>query len=104
MHHPPDDAADGSTGAALHCEFSEPPSANIEAARRFGAWPQNDEETDYVNGSVQMARKYHTNTHNLISREVPERWLVTDALKMATEWVIPEEDPAARAQAMPTAT
>ena len=24
MHHPPDDAADGSTGAALHCEFSLP--------------------------------------------------------------------------------
>jgi hypothetical protein len=75
MHHPPDDAPDGSTGAALHNEFSMPPSANERAAERFGPWPKFEpypSEADYHAGTEQM--KY--------------------ALRLATEWIIPEEDPA----------
>ena len=75
MHHPPGDAADGSTGAALHCEFSAPASANERAADRFGPWPVFEpypSEADYHAGTKQMAH----------------------ALTMAREWIIPEVDPA----------
>ena len=75
MHHPPDDAPDGSTGAALHAQFSMPPTANETAALRFGPWPTAKpypHEEDYHAGTMQMEH----------------------ALRLATEWIIPEVDPA----------
>jgi phosphonoacetate hydrolase len=75
MHHPPGPAADGSTGAALHAEFSMPAAANEAAAARFGPWPTAKpypHEEDYHAGTLQMAH----------------------ALRLAKEWIIPEEDPA----------
>ena len=75
MHHPPDDAVDGSTGATLHPEFSLPSSANEVAIARFGPWPTAapyPSEEDFNNGCIQMQH----------------------ALKIAMEWIIPEVDPA----------
>lgn len=62
MHHPPDDAADGSTGAALHSEFSLPAAANETAAARFGPWPTAapyPSEEDYHAGSRQVSCRRH---------------------------------------------